>query len=114
VSLLLHGSANTDAASLRVPKSAQMRALRVRGENVQIAKDWSGNTLVNCDGGDCRDLAVTLTLGNRNAVALSFAERRHALPGFGAPLAAARPNTAMPSQEGDRAILTNILQLPGR
>jgi hypothetical protein len=111
VSLVLLGLANTDAMSLRIPKQASMTALRVRGENVPIAKGWSGDTLINCDGRDCSDLAVTLTLGNRGAVVLPFAERRRGLPEWGRALASARPNTAMPSQEGDRVILANSLKL---
>jgi hypothetical protein len=114
VSLVLYGSAQTDAMTLRIPKQAKMTGLRVRGENVQIAKDWSGDTLINCDGRDCRDLAVTLTLGSHETVTLPFAERHYGLPTFGAPLAAARPATAIPSQSGDGAILANTVNLPSR
>lgn len=114
VSVVLHGSPNTDALTLRVPKQAKMTALRVRDENVPIANNWSGDTLINCDGRDCSEVAVTLTLGSRGAVVLPFAEHRRGLPEWGRALAAARPNTAMPSQEGDRAILASAVTLPSR
>jgi len=114
VSVLLRGSAQSDAMSLGIPKQAKMTALRVRGENVPIEKNWSGDTLINCNGSDCRDLAVTLTLGSRDALSLPFAETRRGLPPWGRGLAAARPDTAMPSQEGDRAILVEGLKLPKR
>ncbi|HSC19740.1 MAG TPA: hypothetical protein VLC74_12595, partial [Rhizomicrobium sp.] len=112
VSLLLHGSAQTSTMSLRIPKEAKLRAIRIRSENVVVPKDWSGNTLLNCDGPDCRDLAVTLTLGSSAAILIPVAERRHGLPPFGAALAAARPATAMPSQSGDGVILANVVRLP--
>jgi len=112
VSLLLRGSVETDTMSLRIPKEAKLRSIRIRGENVPFAPDWSGNTLLICNGRDCRDLAVTLTLGSSGAIGIPVAERRYGLPPFGASLAAARPATAMPSQSGDGAILANTLQLP--
>jgi hypothetical protein len=114
VSLLLRGSPETDTMSLRIPKDARLRSIRVRGDNVPFTPDWSGNSLLICNGRDCRDLAVTLTLGNSGAIVLPVAERRYGLPSFGASLAAARPATAMPSQSGDGVILANVLQLRGR
>jgi hypothetical protein len=112
VSLLLRGSLETDTMSLRIPKEAKLRSIRIRGENVPFTPDWSGNSLLICNGRDCRDLAVTLTLGNSGATAIPVAERRYGLPPFGASLAAARPATAMPSQSGDGLILMSKLQLP--
>jgi hypothetical protein len=114
VSLSLHGSSQTGAMSLRIPKEAKLENIRIRGENVAVPKEWSGSTLLNCDGPDCRDLAVTLTLGNTGAVVIPVAERRYGLPPFGAALAAARPATAMPSQSGDGTILATSVALPAR
>jgi hypothetical protein len=112
VSLLVQGSPATDALTLRIPNEAKLQSIRVRGENVPFARDWSGNTLLICNGRDCRDLAVTLTLGNAGAIAIPVAERRYGLLPFGASLAAARPATAMPSQSGDGAILAGSVRLP--
>jgi hypothetical protein len=112
VSLSLRGSQQTDAISLRIPKEARLQNIRVRGENVPLVKGWYGNTLLICNGRDCRDLALTLTLGSTGAVAIPFAERRYGLPPFGAALAAMRPSTAMPSQSGDGIILANRAMLP--
>jgi hypothetical protein len=112
VSLLVRGSPATAALTLRIPREAKLQSIRVRGENVPFARDWSGNTLLICNGRDCRDLAVTLTLGNTGTIAIPVAERRYGLPPFGASLAAARPATAMPSQSGDGAILAGSVRLP--
>jgi len=111
VSLVVRGSAETGAMSLRIPREAKLQSIRIRGETVPAPKDWSGNTLLQCNGADCRDLAVTLTLGGSGAITIPVSERRDGLPPFGAALAAARPATALPSQSGDRAILANMLQL---
>ena len=111
VSLLLRGSAETSAMSLRVPKGAKLRAVRIRGENVLAPSGWDDDTRIYCDGPDCRDLALTLTLGSTGALEIPFAERRYGLPPFGKALAAARPAAAMPSQSGDGVILANTLSL---
>ncbi|MFL5238154.1 MAG: M20/M25/M40 family metallo-hydrolase [Rhizomicrobium sp.] len=111
VSLLLHGSPNTSAMSLRIPKQAKLTALRIRGENLRLPAGWADDARIFCDGPDCRELAVTLTLANRTAIAIPFAERRYGLPDFGKAIAAARPPTAMPSQSGNGAILANTIRL---
>jgi hypothetical protein len=112
VSLVVHGSAETGAMSLRIPKEAKLHSIRIRGENVPAPKDWSGNTQLQCNGDDCRDLSVTLTLGSSGAITIPVSERRDALPPFGASLAAARPATATPSQSGDRTLLAGMVQVP--
>ena len=38
--------------------------------------------------------------------------RHYGLPAFGASLAAARPDTAMPSQSGDGVVLANTVTMP--
>lgn len=114
VSLVMRGSAETGAMSLRLPAAAKLQAIRIRGEDVRAPKDWAGNTMLQCDGPDCRDLAVTLTLGSSGAIMIPISERRDGLPPFGAKLAAARPSTAMPSQSGDRALLVSSISLPSR
>jgi hypothetical protein len=111
VSLLLRGSADTSAMSLRIPKGTKLRAIRIRRENVLAPDGWDDDTRIYCDGPDCRDLALTLTLGNAGALEIPFTERRYGLPPFGEALAAARPASAMPSQSGDGVILANTLTI---
>jgi len=111
VSLLLRGSADTSAMSLRIPKGTKLRAVRIRGESVLAPDGWDDDTRIYCDGPDCRDLALTLTLGSTGALEIPFTERRYSLPPFGKALAAARSATAMPSQSGDGVILANTLTI---
>lgn len=114
LTLSLRGSADTDTMLLRIPKDTGLIALDVRGQHLSPPQGWSGDTTLICSSRDCRDLTLSLTLRGRGPLKLAFAERRFGLPAFGASLAAARPNTAMPSQSGDGVILANVLQLPAR
>ena len=109
LALRFDGSPATDLMMLRIPKAAQLNAMRIRGETVQLSKSWSGDTNVICNGPDCRDLAVTLTVGSRGSFAIPYAERRFGLPAVGDRLKAARPATAMPSQSGDGVMLAASL-----
>lgn len=97
---------------LRIPKEAGLASLDVRGQHLSPPKGWSGDTTLICSSRDCRDLALSLTLRGGGPLKLAFAERRFGLPAFGASLAAARPDTAMPSQSGDGAILANTVAMP--
>jgi hypothetical protein len=112
VTLRLHGSSETGAMMLLVPKDAGLVALDVRGQHV--APQTPGELRLICASPDCNDLTVSLTLHNTGPVTLKFAERRYGLPAFGAKLATARPSTAMPSQAGDGAFLANSVKLPAR
>ena len=112
VTVDFRGSESADAMTLRIPKEAQLQTLDLRGQHIASPKGWSGATIVGCVSRDCRNLTLTLTLGNSKALTIPFAERRYGLPAFGANLAAARPKTAIPSQSGDGLLLANSLKIP--
>lgn len=114
VTVQLHGSPDADAMLLRIPKEDGLVSLDLRGQHLTPPKDWSGDTTLACVSRDCRDLTLSLVLRGEAPFKLAFAERHYGLPTFGASLAAARPDTAMPSQSGDGAILANVLRLPAR
>jgi hypothetical protein len=112
VTLNLRGSADTDTMLLRIPKDAGLTSLDVRGQHLAPPEGWSGDTTLICSSRDCRDLSLSLILRGQGPLKLAFAERRYGLPAFGASLAAARPDTAMPSQSGDGVILANTVTMP--
>jgi Peptidase family M28 len=114
VALRFSGSAGTSAMLVRVPQAAKLVSLRVRGQTVVPPQGWSGDANIACNGPDCRDLAVTLTLASHSAFSVPFAERDYGLPAFGNRLTAARPDTAMPSQSGDGVVLANTINLGAR
>jgi hypothetical protein len=108
--LQLHGSPATDEMLLYIPRAAKLRDIDLRGQHLHVPDGWSGATRLVCNGRDCRDETVTLVLAG-DAPALQFAERRYALPPFGAALQAARPDTAVASQGGDETVLVNAIGL---
>lgn len=110
VTLDLHGSADTDAMVMIIPKSAKLAAIDIRGQHLVAPHGWSGDTRLGCLSRDCRDLTMTLTLAGKVSE-LEFAEERYAFPQSGAFLKAARPNVAMASQSGDQIILANAIRL---
>jgi hypothetical protein len=111
VTIRLRGSGDTDALALFIPRTATLIAIDIRGQHIAIPKDAAA-TRILCLSRDCRDLTVNLALRSAGTMVLNFAERRYGLPPFGRPLAAMRPNTAMPSQSGDGVFLVNSLKLP--
>jgi hypothetical protein len=106
----LHGSNDTDAMVLRIPKGVELRVIDVRGQHLVVPAGWSGETRLFCVSRDCRDLTVRLTFAGDGS-GLQFAEERYAFPASGGFLKAARPGDAMASQSGDQIILANIVKL---
>jgi len=111
LTIQLHGSPDSDAMLLFIPKAAGLRAIDLRGQHLSVPRGWNGATRLLCLSPDCRAVSVTLRLTGR-LPQLQFAEQRYGLPAFGAALQAARPIAAMASQGGDRVILINTLRLP--
>jgi hypothetical protein len=109
--LQLHGSSAADAMILQIPAAARLRRIDVGAEHLIAPRGWSGDTRLECLGADCRDRTVTLVLAG-DASGLRVVEERTGLPPFGAFLQAARPETAMPSQNGDQVMLVNSVPLP--
>jgi hypothetical protein len=104
VTLAFRASADADALVLRIPKTARLAAIDLRGQHLVTPDDLSGPTRLVCVSRDCRNLTVTFTFTGDPA-AIAFAEERFAFPPSGAFLARARPVNAMPSQSGDQIIL---------
>jgi Peptidase family M28 len=111
LTVVLHGSSDTDATALVVPKAAGLAALDVNGRHLDAPKGFAGDTLLACASRDCREEKVTMTLHAHGAFTLLFAEQRYSLPPEGAKLVAARPGQAIPSQSGDLTLLANALHV---
>ncbi len=89
--IAVHGSADTSAMLLRIPKDAKLTGFAMRGQTYDPPKDWSGDTMLECSSRDCRDLDVTLTLASPAPLTFTFAEQRYGLPAFGDTIKAMRP-----------------------
>jgi Peptidase family M28 len=113
VEIALDGSPRANGVVVVIPKDAKLQSLDLRGQHL-TAQGQDGSAHIICWTSDCRDLHLSLVLGNTGKVAIAFAEVRYGLPDFGARLQASRPDTAMASQSGDETILANAVELPAQ
>ena len=113
VEIAIDGSSDANGMVVSIPKDAKLTAVDLRGQHY-APQDKASAVRIICWTPDCRDLKLSLVLGDTGKVAISFAEVRYGLPEFGKRLQAARPDTAMASQSGDETILANAVELPTR
>ncbi|HTW33962.1 MAG TPA: M20/M25/M40 family metallo-hydrolase [Rhizomicrobium sp.] len=113
VEIALDGSSDAKGMVVSIPKDAKLTAVDLRGQRY-VPQDKASTVRIICWTPDCRDLPLSLVLGNSGKVAIRFAEVRYGLPKAGKRLQAARPDTAMASQSGDETILANTVELPAR
>jgi hypothetical protein len=114
MTVALHGSPQTSAMLLVIPKAAKLRAIDIRGQHLVAPKGFDDETYFACVSRDCADEQVTLDVGTKDAFTLNFAEMRYGLPPFAAKLMAARPKNAIPSQNGDVVMLPGTLDVKAR
>jgi hypothetical protein len=100
---------------LIVPKSAQLRAVEIDDHHFDAPKEWAAlpQALILCATDDCAGKTITLELGTSQPVDITIAEQRYGIPADGAKLQAARPKTAVVSQNGDTTVLLNTVHVPG-
>ena len=114
VTLLFHGSDAANQMYLIVPKAAALKAVDLQGVHYVAPAAWSREDFIQfaCMSRDCRNRSITLTLGERGPLTFGFYEHRFGLPGFASPLLAARPPTAVSSQNGDGVTLVGEIHVP--
>lgn len=114
LTLVLHGSVKAAQMILVIPKSAMLKAIDVNGWRFDAPQSWSeeDSVALACMSRDCASATVTLTLDSRSTQTLGLYEHRFGLPDFGKRLVAARPPTAVQSQNGDGVVLMDEIQLP--
>lgn len=106
-----------DGLTLGVPRSAGPARLSIpaTGYEVQLTGAESSTTgLANfrCHGPACDGLEVEVRLENRGGLQFIIAAHSFGLPEIGAPLQAARPSTAVPSQDGDVSVVFARVTVP--
>jgi hypothetical protein len=114
VTLLLRGSQNANQMFLAIPRAAKLAAIDIGGWYVTAPPSWAGEDYVifGCMSRDCANAAPALTFATRAAVDIGIYERRFGLPAFAQRLRAARPRTAVPSQNGDGVTLIGEIHVP--
>jgi hypothetical protein len=105
--------AQGDGIMLEVPAAARLRAATVGG--VTVAGDEKRTSIV-CGTPDCTASRrrIILRLASSAALSLDLRLYRRGLPPEGAKLVAARGPLAVPSQGGDRTVLTAKIAIPAR
>ncbi|HEY6579253.1 MAG TPA: M20/M25/M40 family metallo-hydrolase, partial [Rhizomicrobium sp.] len=116
VTLLLHGSNRAAQMLLVSPNQAMLKAVDLYGWHFEAPVQWKKEKFIvlACMSRDCAHGTVTLTLLARASVTLHLYEHRFGLPGFAHGLAAARPATAVQSQNGDGVTLIGGVDVPAR
>ncbi len=116
VSLALHGTGEAAQMVLVVPRSAGLKAVDIDGKHFDAPAEWAKierGAIILCTTRDCADKTITLTLAAKKPVDITLVEQRYGLPPGGAKLQAARPKTAIVSQNGDVTVLINAVKVPG-
>jgi hypothetical protein len=114
VTVALHGAPETSAMALVIPKDAKVRGIAIHGQDLKAPPGFDDDVLLVCASRDCTNEVVAIETATRSAFALTILEQRYSLPDFAAPLVAARPPQAIPSQTGDITVLVKTLQIPAR
>jgi len=91
-----------------------LKSLDIGGWHTDALRSWAREDAVAiaCMSRDCADRSITLTLASRSRANLGIYQRRFGLPDFAHPLIAARPATAVPSQNGDGTTLVSTVTIP--
>jgi len=115
VTLALRGSEQADQMFVVIPKGGDVKSISILGKIVPVPREWNDldHVIVGCLSRDCRDTTIALKMGSPKSVPLVVAEQRFGVPDFGAKIVAARPDTAVPSQNGDTTFLVVKAPVPG-
>lgn len=116
ISLALHGSSQAEMMVLAIPKDAGMKTIEIDGKRFDVSKAWaqtqSPYNIIGCFSRDCATKTVEFDLSARDAVKVVVGEIRYGLPPDGQALIAARPRTAVASQNGDTTVLLDSVTIP--
>jgi len=115
VALRLHGSEQADQMYVVIPRGGDVKTIAILGKTITVPRAWNDldRVIVGCLSRDCRGATIGLKMGSPKAVPLVVAEQRFGVPAFGAGIVAARPATAVASQNGDVTFLVVKAPVPG-
>ena len=100
-----------DSVMLLVPQEARLQSITLDGITVAAPP---GRATIFCATPDCGHARMTLKLGAQGPFAITLLSLTRGLPPEGGRLLAARPATAVPSQEGDVTALAGSIAVPAR
>jgi hypothetical protein len=107
--LQLRSPRGGDQIKLYIPQAAGLSRIEVLGTPYIIEESFieNGYHLFACFAPACDGLEVALHLEGNTPVALLIADATSGLPSGGDVLLQARPNSAVPSQDGDVTLIAN-------
>lgn len=118
VTIALHASPKTNQLFLAIPKDAQLKTIMLDEKRFEVPAAWSRSAspydAIACFSSDCADKTVVLELASKAKVKIVLGEVRFGLPPEAQKLVAARPDTAVQSQNGDTTILLNTVEVRAR
>jgi hypothetical protein len=100
-----------DGVTLLVPQEARLQSVTLGGITVPAPQR---RVSIVCATQDCGTAQITLKLASPEATRLTLLSLKRGLPPDGAKLLKARPDTAVPSQEGDQTVLAASVAVPAR
>ncbi|MBE2249070.1 MAG: M20/M25/M40 family metallo-hydrolase [Myxococcus sp.] len=114
VRLVFDDVLEADRRFVVIPRGAGLTRLEVDGFGYtpKASSGANAGTLYACCTRDCGGTAVTLHFDSMRPVDVWVAQQRYQLPHDAAPLIAARPPNATPSQTGDTTVGFSKVRLP--
>jgi len=115
VTLALQGSDDANQMAFILAKPTNLKAIDIKDWHFDAPPQWAklDRVVIACMSRDCASATLTLTLADDAPLDSTLGEDRFGLPPEGARLLAARPQSAVPSQNGDGVLLINHLHVPG-
>lgn len=112
VTLQLQGSSEANQMALVLPEASSLDAVDFNDWRlVAPAQRRTHNMVIACMSRDCATARLTLTFSGSAPVEAVLGENRFGLPAFATPLVRARPDTAVPSQNGDGVLLIRRIRI---
>jgi hypothetical protein len=112
VTLALRGSDDANQMALILTKPVGLKAIDIKDWHFDAPLQWGklDRVVLACMSRDCASATVTLTLADGAPLDAIIAEDRFGAPPEGAKLVAARPKTAVQSQNGDGVLLISMCE----
>ncbi|HZJ09178.1 MAG TPA: M28 family peptidase, partial [Trueperaceae bacterium] len=116
VTLQLNSPRGAPRIVLMVPAGSDLESIAVPGTSyvmpVEDAEETGRPTTFTCHGTDCDGTTIELHIGNSAPLAVMVGDLSYGLPPAGAALQEARPESAVPSQDGDVSVVMNSVTIP--
>ncbi|HEY5046515.1 MAG TPA: M20/M25/M40 family metallo-hydrolase [Rhizomicrobium sp.] len=113
IALALHGSIHANQMALILATPRGLKTVDVNNWHFDSPPQWAklDRVMFACMSRDCASITLTLTYGNDVPLDAILVEDRFGLPPGETRLLKSRPDTAVPSQNGDGVLLINRLHL---